>query len=361
MPKKEIKVNPDELDYGSDFIGENSTNPLFTNVFNQPANVNTAEMEYMVIPRYKLHSFPNHPYKVSVDEDMMDLRDSIIDNGILQPLIVRARNDGDYEIISGHRRSKAAELAKLSDVPVIIMKNLSDVQATIMMVDSNKQREIILPSERAFAYKMKMDAMNRQGKQLVEPGSTSVKSRDVIAEQDRITGRQLSKYIRLTHLIPQLLDLVDNDALKQSPSMAIKPAVEISYLKENEQKFFYDTVKALGKTPSVQQAAQIKNLSKNGLLTQTDVMNILIMDKPNQRETVKVDYEKLGGYFNERLSPRECEKKVFDSLESLNKIRASVDKHINGKITDEELATLIDNLLNQYGKSKSRNVQSQVR
>lgn len=388
MPKKEININPDELDYGTDFVGENETNPLYANMFNQPATVNADDSEYRVVPRNKLHAFPNHPYKVTVDEEMLDLRDSIIDNGILHPLIVRPRADGDYEIISGHRRCKAAELAQLSDVPVIIKKSIDDATATILMVDSNKQRELILPSERAFAYKMKMEAMSRQGRrtdlnnELVDPGSTSenlvsqghevaqttsaprgrkLESREILAQEEGVGKNTISRYIRLTHLIPQLRDLVDNDALKQSPSMALKPAVEISYLNTNEQKYFYDTVKALDKTPSVQQATQIKRLSQDGLLTQTDVMNILMADKPNQKETVKMDYERLGGYFNGRLTPKECEKAVFESLDSLNKIRASVDRHIKGTITDDELATLVENLLKEYSKSQNKGNRTQER
>ena len=363
MPKKEININPDELDYGTDFVGENETNPLYANMFNQPATVNADDSEYRVVPRNKLHAFPNHPYKVTVDEEMLDLRDSIIDNGILHPLIVRPRADGDYEIISGHRRCKAAELAQLSDVPVIIKKNLDDATATILMVDSNKQRELILPSERAFAYKLKMEALNHNGQRPSTSGPEvpRLNSRDELGLEEGMSGKQINRYIRLTHLIPQLRDLVDNDALKQSPSMALKPAVEISYLNTNEQKYFYDTVKALDKTPSVQQATQIKRLSQDGLLTQTDVMNILMADKPNQKETVKMDYERLGGYFNGRLTPKECEKAVFESLDSLNKIRASVDRHIKGTITDDELATLVENLLKEYSKSQNKGNRTQER
>lgn len=314
------KKNYDDENYLVDeFKNDNQTNPYYTAMFSQPAKVNSEEFEFRTILRNELHNFPNHPFKVKIDNDMFDLRDSIIDNGILQPLIVTPRMNGGYTIISGHRRNKAAELAQLDSVPCVIAKNISDNQAIIMMVDSNKQRELILPSERARSLQMKMEAMTRQGQRtdLSIDDSTSAPvgrklvSREIIAQEENISRNTVSRYIRLNSLIPQLLDLVDNDALKQSPSMAFRPAVEVSYLKPDEQKYFYDTIKALGKTPSVQQATDIKNLSKNGELTQTKVMNILVADKPNQKETVKVDYERLGGYFKESLTPKQCETKVF--------------------------------------------------
>lgn len=350
--KKKIEVNAEDLDFGEKFVGANATNPMFSSIFNQPAFVNDKDFEYRLVQRNELHDFPNHPFKVVVNEEMVDLRDSIIENGILQPLIVAPRNEGGYTILSGHRRCKAAELAQISSVPVIITKNINDAQATIMMVDSNKQREVILPSERAKAYKMKMEAMKRQGqKDFVTNGHEVTRTDNLIGSEENMSGRQISRYIRLTYLIPQLLDLVDNDAIKQSPSMAFRPAVEISYLTPEEQKYFYDTVKTLDKTPSVQQATQIKELSKNGNLTQTRVMEILIADKPNQRETVRMDYGKLRDYYDSSLSPRECENKVFESLDGMKKIRSAVSKHIPKQLTDSEMATLIENLLVEHIKT----------
>lgn len=359
------KKNFDDENYlVEEFKNDNQTNPYYTAMFSQPAKVNSEEFEFRTILRNELHDFPNHPFKVKVDNDMFDLRDSIVDNGILQPLIVTPRMNGGYTLLSGHRRNKAAELAQLDSVPCVIAKNIPDTQAIIMMVDSNKQRELILPSERAKSLQMKMEAMNRQGKRTTnkeEPLAQSAKSynsRDIIAESEGIGSRTLGNYIRLNNLIPQLLDLVDNDALKQSPSMAFRPAVEISYLKPDEQKYFYDTIKALGKTPSVQQATDIKNLSKNGELTQTKVMNILVADKPNQKETVKVDYERLGGYFKESLTPKQCETKVFEKLDAMAKIREVVDKYTkaSGKIlNDNEVVKLVDNLLGKYAKTQNHN------
>ena len=361
MAKKEYEVRPEDLDYSDVNATNPATNPFYTAIFNQPADVDSADTEYKVVLREQLHEFPHHPFKVVVDDDMLDLRDSIIDNGILVPLLVRPRQTGGYEIISGHRRSKAAELAKISTVPVIIKKNLTDAEAIIMMVDSNKQRELILPSERAFAYKMKMEALNHNGQRPSTSGPEvpRLNSRDELGLEEGMSGKQINRYVRLTNLIPQLLDLVDNDALKQSPSMALKPAVEISYLTPTEQKFFYDTVKALDKTPSVQQATQIKRLSQDSTLTQTDVMNILMQAKPNQKETVKVDYERLGGYFKESLTPKQAEARVFEAMDSMKKIRDAVEKHVKGKtLTDEQLANMVERLLVDYGRSKSGQTQT---
>lgn len=360
------KKNYDDENYLVDeFKNDNQTDPYYTAMFSQPAKVNSEEFEFRTILRNELHNFPNHPFKVKIDNDMFDLRDSIVDNGILQPLIVTPRMNGGYTIISGHRRNKAAELAQLDSVPCVIAKNISDNQAIIMMVDSNKQRELILPSERAKSLQMKMEAMSRQpgrpkkdDKKNLSPMGTDLRTDEIIAKEIGESRNQIHRYVRLNYLIPQLLDLVDNDALKQSPSMAFRPAVEISYLKPDEQKYFYDTIKALSKTPSVQQATDIKNLSKNGELTQTKVMNILVADKPNQKETVKVDYERLGRYFKERLTPKQCESKVFEKLDAMAKIRDVVDKYTkaSGKIlNDNEVVKLVDNLLGKYAKAQNHN------
>ena len=335
------EINADELDYGDKFVGGNSNNPLFTSIFNLPATADEKSFEYRVVQRNELHEFPDHPFKVVVNDEMVDLRDSIIENGILQPLIVTPRKEGGYTILSGHRRNKAAELAQISSVPVIISKNLNDAQATIMMVDSNKQRELILPSERAKAYKMKMEALNHNGKRTLGPMDPRLNSREQLAQEEQMGERQISRYIRLTYLIPQLLDLVDNDAMKQSPSMAFRPAVELSYLTPDEQKYFYDTVKTLEKTPSVQQATQIKELSKRGELTQTKVMEILVTDKPNQRETIKMDYGRLRNYYDNSLSPKEYENKIFESLDGMKKIRTAVSKHIPKQLTDGVFSSVL--------------------
>lgn len=362
MSNKNIDIKPEDLDFGERFLNQNDTNPLYTQIFNQPAMVDGEKCEYKVLPISKLHEFPNHPFKVDIDDEMQELRDSIYENGVLQPLLVRPQQNGEYIILSGHRRKAASKMAQLSEVPCVIMKGLTDDQATIIMIDSNQQREHILPSERAFAYKMKLEAMKHQGKRTdltsaqIEQKSSRKTSIDIFSEEIGQNRNQIQRYIRLTYLIPQLLDLVDNDVLKKSPSMAFIPAVEISYLTPEEQKYFYDTVKTLQKTPSVQQAKEIKNLSKQKQLTQTAVMSILVKEKPNQRETVKVDYNRLNKYYKENYSAKEYETKVFESLDSLTKIKLSVNKHIKGKtLSDPEIATLVDNLLSEYCKTHNRN------
>lgn len=364
MSKKDVVIDPDKLDFGDKYVGKNDNNSFYTQIFNQPARVDGDKFEYRVLPINKLHDFPNHPFKVNIDEEMQDLRDSIIENGILQPLIVREEQNGEYTVLSGHRRKTASKMAQLSEVPCIIMKGISDDQAILAMIDSNQQRENILPSERAFAYKMKLEAMKRKAGRPTKDSvvinssqvGTNLRSDEMMASEIGESKNQIHRYIRLTNLIPQLLDLVDNDVLNKSPSMAFVPAVEISYLKPEEQKYFYDTVKTLQKTPSVQQAREIKNLSKENKLTQTAVMSILVKEKPNQRETVKVDYNRLNNYYKENYSAKEYESKVFESLDSLTKIKLAVSKHIKGKtLSDTEIATLIDNLLTDYCKTHNRN------
>lgn len=347
----------EEFEFGERFIEEHPTNAAYASIFSQPAYPDERKTEFRIIRRDTLHEFPNHPFKVKIDDEMNDLRDSIIDNGVLEPLVVIPNNNGEYTILAGHRRCKACELAQISEVPVIIHYGLTDDQATIIMVDSNKQRENILPSERAFAYKMKMDAMNRQGKRNDLTFGTQfqkLNSRDALAKEENIGSRQLGNYIRLTHLIPQLLDLVDNDVLKESPSMAMKPAVEISYLTPDEQKYFYDTVKTLSQTPSVEQAKKIKDLSKSGELTQTLVMQILMERKPNQRETVKVDSEKLSTYFKGSYTPKQYEAKMFERLDGFSEIQKAVYKHTRQELDASQIATMLDNLLGNYAKEQNK-------
>ncbi len=355
MAKKEV-VNIDELDYGDKFIGQNSGSAYYSALFGTPANGDSERFEFRKVLRTDLHEFQNHPFKVIVNDEMYDLRDSIIANGILQPLLVTPNSRGGYTILAGHRRCKAAELAKISEIPVLIIRGISDDQATIIMVDSNKQREHILPSEKAYAYKMKLEAMSRQGQRTdltSSPMGTKLRSADEIAQETGDSRNQIHRYIRLTYLIPQLLDLVDNSVTKDGLGMAFRPAVEISYLTPTEQQYFYETVKILGKVPSVQQALQIKDISRLGELTQSKVMEILVVDKPNQKETAKIDCSKLRDYYGASLSPKEYEAKVFESLDSLKKIRAAIEKHMPTSLTDDEMVTLTENLLKDYIKKST--------
>lgn len=209
-----------------------------------------------------IDDFPKHPFKVIDNEDMKQMAESISENGVLVPTLVRPKENSKYEMISGHRRKFPSELAGLETIPCIV-RDLTDDEATIIMVDSNLQREKILPSEKAFAYKLKMEALSHQGKiETSRPMGDKLKTVDIIGMENNESTRQVHRYIRLTELIPQILQMVDNDALKLSPSMAISPAVEISYLKVEEQKELLDIMECFDCTPSLSQAQDFKRLSK---------------------------------------------------------------------------------------------------
>lgn len=273
-----------------------------------------------------ISDFPNHPFKVRMDEAMQEMAESVRQHGILLPCLVRPKPDVGYEMVSGHRRKRAAELAEHSEIPCIV-RNLSDDEAIIIMVDSNLQREKILPSEKAFAYKMKLEAMKRQGKRTDLTSATKLQklggktSRELLAEQSGESHEQIRKYIRLTELIPELLDLVDNSALndKSKLQMAVKPAVEISYLRKEEQKVLFEAMKCEERTPSVQQALKLKELSKNGKLSEDEILRILSEDKPNQKEQFKIPQERISKYFAPGTSKQKIEETIIKALELYRK------------------------------------------
>ena len=264
------------------------------------------DLEYVsMIPVKEIENFPNHPYQVREDEEMLNMAESIKKFGIIHPVIVRKKENGSYEMISGHRRKFASELAGLETIPCIV-RELTDDEATIIMVDSNLQREKILPSEKAFAYKLKMEALSHQGKVATSRQvGDKLKTVDIIGMENNESARQVHRYIRLTELIPQILQMVDNDALKLSPSMAISPAVEISYLKEEEQKELLDIMECFDCTPSLSQAQDFKRLSKDNKLTREYMETILEQDKPNQVQTLKVNMEKLNNVLPTNLTTNE--------------------------------------------------------
>ena len=244
------------------------------------------------IPLSEIDEFPNHPFHVRLDEDMDQLVESIKERGIITPVTLRQKPDGRYEIVSGHRRTKACELAGLTTVKAEI-KELSRDEAIILMVESNLQRTTILPSEKAFSYKMRLEAMNRQGQRTdltcgpVGHKSDGTKSRDVIAESTDESARQVSRYIRLTHLIPPLLDLVD------AGKIAFRPAVELSYLTEAEQNDLLDSINSEQSTPSLAQALKMKEFSQNGRLNADVILSIMCEQKPNQKEKISFQSERL--------------------------------------------------------------------
>ena len=249
------------------------------------------------IPIRDISDFPDHPFKVKNDEEMQKLADSIKEKGILLPTIVRQKEDGSFEMISGHRRKRAAQIVGLKEIPCIV-KNLTDDEATILMVDSNIQREEVLPSERAFAYKMKLEALKHQGKRTdLEENLTSDQVEPKLDGYEKITNdngdskSQIKRYIRLTYLIPELLDYVDNKRI------AFNPAVELSYLTDEFQyvvlnKLEYDDV-----SPSLSQAITLKKMQQEGTITEEKIENLLDKEKPNQKENTGVKYNSIRHYF----------------------------------------------------------------
>ena len=230
-----------------------------------------------------ISDFPNHPFKVKQDEAMVEMVDSVKQYGVLVPALVRPKADGGYEMVAGHRRKCAATLAGITEMPCIV-RNLTDDEATIIMVDSNLQRETILPSEKAFAYKMKLEAMKRQGQRSdltstpLEPKLKGSRSNEELAASSPDSRSQIQRYIRLTELIPPMLDMVDNGKI------AFRPAVELSYLSKEQQQSLYDTMECEDCTPSLAQAIKMKEFSRDGKLTEEVIFSIMQEEKPNQRE-----------------------------------------------------------------------------
>ena len=229
-----------------------------------------------------ISDFPNHPFKVKQDEAMAEMVDSVKQYGVLVPALVRPKADGGYEMVAGHRRKCAATLARITEMPCIV-RNLTDDEATIIMVDSNLQRETILPSEKAFAYKMKLEAMKRQAGRPknsapLEPNLKGTRSNEELAANSPDSRSQIQRYIRLTELIPPMLDMVD------SGKIAFRPAVELSYLSKEQQQSLYDTMECEDCTPSLAQAIKMKEFSRDGKLTEEVILSIMQEEKPNQRE-----------------------------------------------------------------------------
>ena len=265
------------------------------------------------IPLSQLHDFPNHPFKVRDDEKMQETVESVKAYGVLVPAIVRQRPDGEYEIVAGHRRKRASELAGLSELPAIV-RDLDDDAATIIMVDSNLQRENILPSERAQAYKMKLEAIKRQG------ARTDLTSRQVggklnttasVGEAAGDSERQVQRYIRLTELQPELQEMVD------SGKMAMTPAVELSYLKPKEQELLLETIESEQATPSLSQAQRIKKLSQSGDLNEDSILGIMSeQKKPELSSNITLSGDKLKKYFPKSYTPAQIENTIFKLLDS---------------------------------------------
>ena len=269
------------------------------------------------IPIDELHPFTNHPFKVLDDEAMTRTVESIAQYGVLAPLIARPRPDGDgYEIISGHRRQYAAKLAGLETLPVIV-RQMSDDAAVILMVDSNLQREHILPSERALAYKMKLDAMRRTSgrpskenpRQLVGNFETA----DVVGKESGESGRQVQRFIRLTNLVPELLDMVDEKKI------AFNPAVELSYLDESQQRDFLEAMNDTQNAPSLSQAQQLKKMAQQGEFSYEKAFDVMGQEKRSEKDTVTIKNETLRKYFPRSYTPKQMEEKIIQLLDAWQK------------------------------------------
>lgn len=265
-----------------------------------------------MIPIDEISNFPNHPFKVRDDEKMIETVASIKKHGVIFPAIVRKKADGGYEMIAGHRRKRACQIAEIDEMPCLV-RELTDEEATILMVDTNVQREEILPSERAFAFKMKLDAIKKQGKR-VDLTSTPVGEKlsvDIIAEEFGISREQVRRYIRLTELIPELLEMVD----KEKDGIALRPAVEISYMTKQDQKELLDVILLNEATPSEQQAKKMRELSEKGLLERDKIEEILSEEKPNQKEQIKFKVENVKNYFPKGYSVEQMQKVMQKLLE----------------------------------------------
>lgn len=270
------------------------------------------------IPLSEIDDFPNHPFKVKMDEDMNQLVQSVKERGIITPITLRQKEDGRYEIVSGHRRRKACELAGLERVPAEI-KELSRDEAIILMVESNLQRSIILPSEKAFSYKMRLEAMKRQGQRtdltLSPVGTKSGRSSEVITAETGDSRNQIYRYIRLTELIPELLDMVDENKI------AFRPAVELSYLTETEQHNLLNSISYNDATPSLPQAIRLKEFSKAGKLSAEVIEAILGEEKPNQKEKISFKAERLRPYIPSTVPLEKTEDYIIKALEYYQRAR----------------------------------------
>lgn len=289
------------------------TLPTLADLFTTQEERDDARLERVKnIPLDELHPFKNHPFKILNNEEMERMIESIRKVGTITPALARPLPDGGYELISGHRRLAACQVLGIETMPVIV-REMSDDEAVIAMVDANLQRETILPSEKAFAYKMKLEAIKHQG---VGSGQLVQKwSRDKMADETLDSGRQIQRYIRLTYLIPELLSMVDDNKI------AFNPAVEISYLDRDEQLTLLDAINMNDCTPSHAQSIRLKKMSQDGLLTADAVYAVLSEEKPNQKEQIKLPRDELRKYFPQNYSDEQIKRDILKGLELLKRQR----------------------------------------
>ena len=301
--------------------------PSADDLFTTQEERNQKNQEYVKdISIYEITDFPNHPFKVKMDDKMLETIESVRDHGVLVPALVREKSMGGYEMISGHRRKMASELAGKETMPCIV-RNLSDDQAVIVMVDSNLQREEILPSEKAFAYKMRLEAMNRQAGRPSKNNLTPVvsdlnglRTNEALGKEVGESRETIRRYIRLTELIPEILEMVDDK------KVSMRPAVELSYLPKEEQEILYDTMESEACTPSHAQAIKIRKFSAEGRLNEDVLLSIMSEEKPNQVEQWKIPKNRLKKYFPSGTTQQKMEETIIKALELYRKREKSRER-----------------------------------
>ena len=311
-------------------MAKNSAASLLTSVdslFTTQEERDTAtQPRVQEIPIDKIDDFPNHPFKVRMDDNMIEMAESVKQHGILVPAIVRPKENGHYEMVAGHRRKLACTLLAKLQLPCIV-RDLTDEEATIIMVDSNLQREQLLPSEKAFAYKMKLDAIRKQ--QGTRTDLTSVPlgqklgqtSREALAEKSPDSNTQIQRYIRLTSLIPEILEMVDNSVAKEKEKLqiALRPAVELSYLTKQEQHDLYETMTTEDCTPSHVRAMKMRKFSEEGRLNMDVIFSIMQEEKPNQKEQFKIPKDRISKYFAPGTPAQKIEDTIVKALDFYRK------------------------------------------
>lgn len=319
--------------------GLNFNLPSVDDLFSTEEERAEARLEKVVnLSPTEISDFPNHPFKVRMDAAMQEMTESVKQYGVLVPALVRPKRSGGYEMVAGHRRKKAADLAGLAEIPCIV-RQLTDDEATIIMVDSNLQREQILPSEKAFAYKMKLDAMKRQAGRPPKDNSRPVgadligiRSDELLAKDVPDSARQIQRYIRLTHLIPEILELVDNSVLKDPDMLqiALRPAVELSYLRKEEQADLFAIMDEMDCTPSHAQAIKMRRMSeaKTGAeqLSKDAMAVIMEEEKGNQKEQFKIPKEKISRFFAPGTPTQKIEDTIVKALELYRKRQRSLER-----------------------------------
>ena len=301
--------------------------PSVDDLFTTQEERDHKDQEYVKdISIYEITDFPNHPFKVKMDDKMLETIESVRDHGVLVPALVREKPTGGYEMISGHRRKMASELAGKETMPCIV-RNLSDDQAVIVMVDSNLQREEILPSEKAFAYKMRLEAMNRQAGRPSKNNLTPVvsdlnglRTNEALGKEVGESRETIRRYIRLTELIPEILEMVDDKKI------SMRPAVELSYLPKEEQEILYDTMESEACTPSHAQAIKIRKFSAEGRLNEDVLLSIMSEEKPNQVEQWKIPKNRLKKYFPSGTTQQKMEETIIKALELYRKRKKSRER-----------------------------------